>query len=414
MNPQQDKPRAPVNLGDATHYEKGFPHELYTELRRTMPVCWSEEDNGPGFWSLLRYEDISNAGKNPTVFSSASENGGHRIFDEQQAGVAGSGAESPIGIPFLSRDPPKHVQQRLALMPAIATARLAEMEARIRVRITALFEPVKAGTSFDVVKALSAPIPIQTLAELLDAPAGSETKLVEWTNALIGEDDPEFRRSPEYMGQVIGELMAFGAGLREARLGSSGSDIIRLISREKDGTEVPQKDFFANLILVLVGGNETTRNSLSGGLLAFTQFPEQWKKLVADPKLIPSAVNEIVRWVSPVMHMRRTAMQDVEIGGQKIAKGSKVLLWYPSANRDESVWANPFEFDITRPMQRHLGFGVGQHVCVGSRLAELQIRVFLEELLKRFGSIELTGPVPRIRSNFIHGIKTLPMRFGTA
>lgn len=406
-----DRPIAPVLLGDATLYEKGFPHELFTDLRRRMPVCWSGEENGPGFWSLLRYDDISEAAKNPAVFSSATENGGHRIFDEQVAGVAGSGVDSPIGVPFISRDPPQHLQQRLALVPAIAPQRLKEMEARIRARIVRLFGALDTSGPFDVVKALSAPIAIKTLAELLEAPESREAKLVEWTNALIGEDDPEFRRSLEYMAQVIGELIGFASELRSARLGGSGADIITLISREKDGAEVPLPDFFANLILVLVGGNETTRNSISGGLVALAQHPMQWEKLHADPALIPAAVNEIVRWVSPVMHMRRTVMQDVTIRGQNIPEGSKILFWYPSANRDEGVWPNPFDFDVSRPVQRHLAFGVGQHVCIGSRLAEMQIRVFLEELIRRYRHIDIAGPVPRIRSNFIHGIKELPMRF---
>lgn len=412
MTLENGKPLAPVLLGDAAHYETGFPHQLFTDLRQRMPVCWSHEVDGPGFWSLLKYDDLAAAAKNPAVFSSATENGGHRLFDEQTAGVAGSGAESPIGIPFISRDPPKQAQQRLSVLAAVAPSRLGDMETRIRARVVTLFEQVQGDTVFDVVPALSAPIPIKTLAELLEAPPEYEPKLFEWTNALIGEDDPEFRRSPEYMAQIIGELMQFGSELRASRLGGSGTDIITLISRDKDGAEVPLRDFYANLILVLVGGNETTRNSISGGLLALAQYPEQWQRLVDDPALIPGAVSEIVRWVSPVMHMRRTAMQDIEVRGQRIAKGDKVLLWYPSANRDEDIWEQPFTFDIGRSFkQRHLAFGIGQHTCLGSRVAELQLRVFLEELLQRYRHIELCGPVPRIRSNFIHGIKSLPMKF---
>lgn len=409
--PAPNRPSAPIPLADPDHFRSGFPHELFTQLRRHAPVCWSEESDGPGFWSLFKYEDIADAAKNPKVFSSATENGGHRLFDERTAGVAGTGAESPIGIPFISRDPPTHVQQRLAVMPAIAPNRLVQMEARVRERVVALIEAIPPNETFEVVKNLSAPIPIKTLAELMEAPAGMEPKLVEWTNALIGEDDPDFRASPEYMARAVGELMHFAGTLRAQRLKRGGQDLISLISFERDGSQVPLRDFYANIILILVGGNETTRNSISGGLVALAQHPGQWQKLRDEPSLIPSAVAEIVRWVSPVIHMRRTAMEDLRIRGVEIPKGSKVLFWYPSANRDEDVWSDPFVFDIARPVQRHLAFGAGQHVCLGSRLAELQIRVFLEELIRRYERFEVVGEAPRIRSNFISGIKSLNLRF---
>jgi linalool 8-monooxygenase len=410
------EPRAPVELGDPDLFENGFPHGLFDQLREKTPVCWSPWSGGGGFWSLTRYEDISAASMNPKTFSSATENGGHRIFDEQAAGVAGTGAgaEAPVGVPFISRDPPKQIQQRLMVMQAVTSPRLVEMEARIRARVTQLIDAIPSGQPIDVVERLSAPIPIKTLAELLDVPEARETKLVEWTNALIGEDDPEFRHSPEHMAQLLGELMAYSAELRASRHGSDRTDLITLISRERDGTEVPLRDFFANVILVLVGGNETTRNSLSGGLIALAQHPEQWQMLRRDPALIPGAVNEIVRWVSPVMHMRRTVMADTEIRGVRIEKGSKILFWYPSANRDAETWSDAGRFDITRPIVKHRGFGHGAHVCAGSRLAELQIRIFLEELIQRCVRFELDGAIKRIRSNFIDGISRLPMRFDKA
>jgi len=260
------------------------------------------------------------------------------------------------------------------------------------------------------VESLSAPIPIKTLVELLDMPASYEGKLFEWTNALIGEDDPDFRRSPDYMAKISGEIATYFGGLRAERMGSDRADIVTVLSTDKNGDEVPFKDFIANIFLILVGGNETTRNSISGAMRAFSLFPEQWRILKENPQLIANAVNEIVRWVSPVMHMRRTVMTDVSIRGVELKKDDKVLLWYPAANRDEDIWQNPDAFDINRSIIKHRAFGAGTHLCVGSRLAELQIAIFLEEFLQHCDSFEVNGEISRIRSNFISGMKTLPLK----
>lgn len=405
---------APAGLAEPDLFADGFPHDLFTQLRRHKPVCWSHWSGGTGFWSLTRYEDITYAGKNPQIFSSAVELGGHRVFDERSAGVAGTGGgeQAPVGTPFISRDSPRHIQQREPVMRSMNPARLKQMSERIRSRVVQLLDAVPRKQPFDVVKYLSAPLPINTLAGLLDIPPEREGQLVEWTNAFIGEDDPGFRQSPEYMARIMGEFLEYIGNLRSERSNAGHDDVISLLTRQRDGSEVSPADFFANMILVLVGGNETTRNSLSGGLIALASNPRQWRMIRDNPDVIDGAVNEIVRWVSPVMHMRRSVTEDIVVGGVTLAAGDKVLLWYPSANRDEAVWPDrPQVFDITRPVVRHRGFGIGAHVCVGSRLAELQIKIFLQELSQRCASFAVEGEVMRIRSSFIDGIRSLPMRF---
>ncbi len=401
----------PLMLAEPDNFLSGFPHKSFAELRRNAPVCWSEWSGGIGFWALSRYEDISFAGLNPQIFSSASENGGHRIFEEQVSGVASTGlnSETPVGAPFISRDAPLQTEQRVPVMRSVSSARLGDMADRIRERVQLLLGRAMEHEHLEWVEQVSAPIPIKTLAELLALPPEMEPKLYEWTNALIGEDDPDFRASPEYIQQVTGEIAEYFLALREERLGSDNMDVVTMLSKDRSGNEVPVEDFIANIYLVLVGGNETVRNSISGGIIGFAQNPEQWQLLQRAPELIPNAVNEIVRWVSPVMHMRRTLTQDHTMHGVTMKKGDKVLLWYPSANRDDRVWSNPDKFDISREIVKHRGFGHGAHICVGSRLAELQLKIFLEELVSRCESIEIDGDVSRIRSNFICGVKSLPL-----
>jgi linalool 8-monooxygenase len=395
------------DLKDPDLYQDRAPYDVFERLRREEPVYWNPETDGAGFWALTRHADIVEVSRRADLFSSAYENGGHRIFNENEVGLTGAG-DSAVGIPFISRDPPIHTRYRKLVMPALAPGRLGDIEQRVEERVAALFAKVPLGETTDIVPLLSAPLPLLTLAELLGLPPESWTKLYHWTNAFVGEDDPEFRQSPESMAETMGEFFAFSQDLFEARRARPGPDIASLLANaEIDGVPVPFNDFVGNLILVLVGGNETTRNSLSHTIVAFSRNPDQWDAIRADPDLLKTAPAEFVRYASPVLHMRRTATADVEIGGQAVRKGDKVVMWYISGNRDEAVFAEPDRFDIRRKAVQHVGFGAGQHVCVGSRLAEMQLRVAFRQLARHVRRFEVVGEPRRFRSNFINGLKNL-------
>jgi linalool 8-monooxygenase len=401
---------ASPDLKNPDLYVEQAPHDVFRRLRQEQPVYWNQESDGGGFWALTRYADIVEVSKRPDLFSSAYENGGHRIFNENEVGLTGAG-ESAIGVPFISLDPPSHTNYRKAIMPAVSPNRLAGIEARIAARCGDLIGRIPLGEAVDIVPLLSAPLPLLTLAELFDLPSDMWVKLYDWTNAFVGEDDPDFRQSPEAMGMIMEEFIGFAQTMFAERRGGTGSDLGTLLANmQVDGAPVAFREFLANLILAFVGANETTRNSLSHSIMAFAANPQEWDRIRDDRDLLKTGVREMVRYASPVMHMRRTAMQDGEIGGQAIRKGDKIVMWYIAANRDESIFPDPDRFDVGRGNIQHLGFGAGQHVCVGSRLAEMQLRVAFGLLADKVARFEVAAPPRRFRSNFINGLKQLDVR----
>lgn len=401
---------AAIDLKDPDLYLDGMPYAQLAELRAQGPVHWNPESDGAGFWAVLGFDEIMAVSRQADLFSSAYENGGHRIFNENEMGLAGTG-ESPIGIPFISRDPPVHTQYRKFVMPALSPGRLEGIERRIEERVERLFAEVPLNQPVDILPLFSVPLPLLTLAELLGVPADMWGDLHRWTDAFIGEDDPELRQSPEAMQAVLGEFIGFATELFAARRAAPGPDLASLLANSDiHGSPAELADFIGNLVLALVGGNETTRNSINHSLIAFAENPLQWEMIRVDPGVLPQAVKEMVRFASPVIHMRRTAMRDAELGGQAIRKGDKVVMFYPSGNRDERVFADPDRFDITRPIRQHLAFGFGTHVCVGSRLAEMQLRLAFSCLARHVRSIEIASPPRRVRSNFINGFKQLEVR----
>ncbi|ABS61652.1 cytochrome P450 [Parvibaculum lavamentivorans DS-1] len=398
------------DLKDPDLYLHEQHHEAFRRLRAEEPVYWNPEADGPGFWAVTRYDDIEAVSKNPKLFSSAKHNGGHRIFNENEIGGNDTDAS------MISMDPPAHAGYRRMVTPGFVPKRISNMEERIRARVTRLLDAMPKTGEAEFISAVAAALPIEVLAELFGVPESDGPKLFEWSNATVGEDDPELRVSDEYMQKCIMEMAGYAAGLWQQRLETPGDDLISMLAHSKIGGEAMNfPTYIGTFILLVVAGNETTRNSISGGLLALSENPGERQKLLDDPSLIPSAVQEIVRWVSPVLHMRRTATEDTELRGQKIRKGDKVVMWYASGNRDEAQWADPYRFDVARyaapGVPAQIGFGVGQHFCLGSRLAELQLTILFEELLRRFPDINVSGPIRRLRSNFIYGIKEMPVSY---
>lgn len=404
MNPSD------VDLGNPDLYVSGVPHEVFTWLRREDPVHWNPVTNGRGFWSITKYDDIVAISKNPEVFSSAREHGGHRIYDENLVGTAGMGAEE-TDAPFISMDPPEHNRYRRMISPGFGPSRLKALEGQIHDRVCNILDRLGARKECEFVTEVAAELPIQVLAELLGIPQADRLKLFDWSNSMIAEDDAELRKGPEETAADVRAMIEYSGRLWEERVANPGPDLISmLIHPDADGEVMSKERYLGTFILLVAAGNETTRNSISGGLITLARFPEQRQRLADNPALYGTAAAEIIRYVSPIMHMRRTAIADSVVRGKTIRSGDKVIMWYVSANRDEQIFTNPFGFDLTRAEATQLGFGVGQHFCLGARLAELQLRIFFTEFLRRYPKAEPSGPIRRMRSNFVAGIKEMPVR----
>ena len=399
-----------VDLGNPDLYVSGVPHEVFTWLRREDPVHWNPVTNGRGFWSITKYDDIVAVSKNPEVFSSAREHGGHRIYDENIVGTAGMGAEE-TDAPFISMDPPEHNRYRRMISPGFGPSRLKALEGQIHDRVCNILDRLGARKECEFVTEVAAELPIQVLAELLGIPQADRLKLFDWSNSMIAEDDPELRKGPEETAADVRAMIEYSGRLWEERVANPGPDLISmLIHPDADGEVMSKERYLGTFILLVAAGNETTRNSISGGLITLARFPEQRQRLADNPALYGTAAAKIIRYVSPILHMRRTAIADSVLRGKTIRRGDKVIMWYVSANRDEQIFTNPLGFDLTRAEATQLGFGVGQHFCLGARLAELQLRIFFTEFLRRYPKAEPSGPIRRMRSNFVAGIKEMPVR----
>ena len=377
----------------------------FARLRRDAPVHRSHSPMFGDFWSVTSYEQIMAVDTNHQVFSSDWSNGGIAIQDRPMTERLQM---------FIAMDPPKHDVQRLAVSPIVAPGNLANMEGLIRERTQRVLDTLPRGEVFDWVDKVSIELTTMMLATLFDFPFEDRRLLTWWSD--IATTNPEIDQSRvatwEARQAELVKMAQYFTRLWNERVNAPPkTDLISMLAHGPATRNMPPLEFLGNLVLLIVGGNDTTRNSMTGGLLALSRYPEEWTKLRANPALVDSMVSEVIRWQTPLPHMRRTATEDVELGGQKIRKGDKVVMWYLSGNRDETMIPDADRLIIDRPRARqHLSFGFGIHRCVGNRLAELQLKILWQEILARFESIEVLGEPTRIRSNFVRGYSSLPVR----
>ena len=396
---QMDRPIDAVDVSDPSLYETDSWRPIFARLRSEAPVHYCADSPFGPYWSITRFEDIMAVDSNYQSFSSI---GGVSIGDRKPD------FEAPN---FISMDPPKHDAQRMSVTPAVAPMQLQKMEPLIRERVCQLLDDLPERTPFNWVDRVSVELTTQMLATLFDFPFEERRKLTAWSDlatsseAVGGALPDEERRAG--MFQMLNEFKQLWEE-RRLRDPEEHPDFITLMANDPRMQAMDDMEFMGNLILLIIGGNDTTRNSISGGVLGLSKTGGSFDQLLSDPSLVPGFVPEVIRWQTPLAHMRRIATEDIELQGQSIKAGDKVVMWYISGNRDESVIHDPETLTVGRNQpRRHLSFGFGIHRCLGNRLAEMQLKVLWEEILKRFKAIDVVKPEVRVRSNFIHGISEL-------
>ncbi len=400
-----DIPLGELNVANPELFRQQLVYRYFDRLRDEAPVHYCSASQYGPYWSITRYDDIMDVEKNHEVFSSSYEFGGVTI-----TGTPNSSNEIPN---FISMDPPEHDVQRKAVAPGLAPRRLAELKSLIRSRASTILDALPVGETFDWVPAVSVELTGRMLATLFDVPQEDRHLLIQWSNAISNADDPEYATSAADFYEALAEIGEYFQAVWQERKSRAepGDDLISMLAWGPHTKDMDAKQLLGNVILLLVGGNDTTRNSISGGLLALNQFPAEYDKLRANPALIQSMVPEIIRWQTPLVAMRRTAVKDFTLHGQHIHKGDMVVMWYLSGNRDERAIDRPYEFIIDRARPReHLSFGFGVHRCLGNRLAEMQLTVLWEEILKRFPRIDVVGEPVRASSTVFHAIQSLPVQ----
>ncbi len=399
----------PLDLVDASRFgARGYPHDVWTRLRAEAPVAYFAPPGFEPFWAITRHADIQQVAAQPRTFSSAQ-------------GITLLRANEPVMAleMVVTLDPPRHGPLRRVLMPRFTPRGSRGWHGEIDRIATEIFDDIasegRAG-ELDFVERIAAPLPLRVIASTLGVPRDDVGLLFRWTNEIIGKDDPEYRQPGEAPTQTLlrarRELHAYFGRLIEQRRSEPGDDLVSvLLAAEADGAPLAHDQLLAYCELLVEAGNETTRNGISGGLLAFADHPAEWEKLRSRPELLADAVEEVLRWSSPISHFKRVATEDAEVRGVTIPAGEQVALYFASANRDEDVFDEPFAFRVDRHPNPHLAFGFGQHFCMGAHLARLEIETVYRLLLERFESFEVSGPVVRLDAIINVSIKHLPIRY---